>query len=319
MNRSMVIFGIAWWLLTGCTGEAPNQRSMEDESSAAIEGGTTLTAAELRRSGVYWLSIPIPGTNLVGACTGAVLRTSWVRSETWVLTAAHCFGDPPNESWTATLRRNPGGGAFGNSDRVEIHPNFDSGGGRNSQDLALVRFPFAVAIETPTGESMLNWYRPLFGHDPSQLNSSHTRIQIFGMGCQDGSEPCSSNDGTLRYVADDYEGTSDENIEILDYDSSNEPHVGDSGGPWISVFGVSQPTTSALLTDGVIIGTHTGEYQNDDFAASSFGAANSSFFEDVADDSAVFINTNTWTRPCLHDWCHYRTAEQAALVISAVF
>lgn len=274
-----------------------------DESSRPMMGGTILSASEVARAGVVVVFTP------AGQCSGSILRTSKMRSETWVMTAAHCFGGGggPAQLWT----RAAGGTFLGTSDLVVPHPGFSQSGGRNSQDIALIHFPFAIFIGTPSGVPIANWFRPIFGHDPQDLDPSDDLIQIFGGGCQT-ANPC-VNDGSIRYLQEDYSSISDENIEDDDTDGANDPMGGDSGGPWMTAFGTTA-TTNDLLDDGVIIGVHTGEYLYDNYASSTFGTSNLGFVLDTVGDNAVVVESNQWERPCFVDWCHYRDAERAALI-----
>ena len=143
-------------------------------------------------------------------------------------------------------------------------------------------------------------------------------MRIFGGGCQTESEPCTP-DGSIRYVSDDeYLELSDENIEIDDTDGESDTAGGDSGGPWLAAYGTGQSTTD-LINHGVIMGVHTGQYLiADDYASSTFGTATLQFILEKAGDSAVVASSNTWTRPCFVDWCHYRSSERNSLIVAAV-
>jgi hypothetical protein len=270
----------------------------------AIKGGTILSESQRRRTGIV-------GFNY---CTGTVLRTSTIRREAWILTAAHCHD---GQAQAIEVLYNPidGNTSLGVSDAVYPHPDFDTGGGRLSHDLTIIHTSFPIPIEVPSGATISDWYRPVLGHNPASTNSANDEIQIFGNGYNNGAE--TERDGTLRYVADEYFAISDENISVFDQDGASDPEGGDSGGPWLTAFGVDNvyPSTESLVENGLVIAVHSGEFVNDEYGSSTYGATNLAFLQNVMGDSLVVqpAGTNSWVRNCWTPWCYYFPRDRAAL------
>jgi hypothetical protein len=287
-----------------------------------MTGGTILSSSEVDRAGIFAIGTRFRADqpNDVHLCTASVLRTSAARSETWLVTAAHCIeNDPIADSpipSNMVVHRNSGfliGSVqnWGSPDAVIVHPDYDDEDPpltRAYRDIALIHMPVALPVSAPNGVNMWNWYRPIFAHSPLSLNASASQTAIFGGGTQSSG----GVDGSIRYLTGNYYGISEGNIEMVDI-TSNEPEGGDSGGPWISVFG-DTVTNNLLIDHGAILGIHHGEWWNfkspmDEYAAALFASANYNFVAGIVGDSAVPVPGNTWRRPCFIDWCHYRQEE----------
>jgi hypothetical protein len=301
-----------------CAGEYEDPPETET-SAEAVFGGHILTAAEELRSGV--VAIRIPTLSATGRCSAAVLRTSSFRNETFLLTAAHCFKDYDTSELIEV-----GGDfnftvEFGETSEWWPHPNYeDASIGRSSRDLAVIRLPTSIPINSPSDVPVRNWYRPVFDHNPRDSDSGNSTIRIFGTGGQQ--ESPFSVDSTVRYfVGHDYTDVGDGNIEIDDEDPTSDAIGGDSGGPWITAFGTMH-TTPDLLKDGVIIGTSSAKCcapgSADLFAAATFASSNLAFIEERASDSVIISHGVSWEREEFTDWWHLRVNEKAALIQTVV-
>jgi hypothetical protein len=315
---NILFLGLALFSAVGC---GTGTDLVIDTSTRGMLGGVLLTASEELRSGIVYLAAPLASDPQQSkACTGAVLRSSTMRNETHILTAAHCVAGTTTPVMVAS--DSDFTTFFGSSNDVTPNPAYDPDfPSRSAHDLAIIRLPNSIQINSPSGAPIKNWYRPIYGHNPTAHNSSDTSVRIFGAGCQ--SETIVDGgcgiDGTVRYIVDSeysYIGGDEENVMIEDDNSSEDPQGGDSGGPWITAYGTAH-SSADLVNHGVILGVHTGTHYWDEFGASTFGSSNLSFILSNTGDATVVVSVNDWERECFHDWCHYRPAEKAAHLINA--
>ncbi|MCB1214373.1 MAG: trypsin-like serine protease [Deltaproteobacteria bacterium] len=279
-----------------------------DTRESRLENGDILSASQARRSGIY--AVASGGS----WCTATVLYTSATFNKTWVITAGHCMENDDGSFRTSAKLYAAMAGQNSPPNQnglVFVHSNFRSPQDDHRHDIALVLFNYSLNIETPSGEVLHEYYRPIASSNPSEDTMSP-----FGRGAVTGGEPnifCNyeerTNDSTLRWATGDYQSNGNGRISIdaLFSQSGVEAYLapGDSGGPWLVN---NNSSINDLLDNGVVGGIWSGwdcSFGNSTFwASSTWGTINNDFISTTMGSDLVQVDADTWTRTCWEDWCY---------------
>jgi hypothetical protein len=296
---------------------------------SAITEGHTLSNALEARSGL--VRIRVSGPNNFGQnCTAAVLKSSQITDDTWLLTAAHCFykidgidfgvhhaGSNLSISieYGANLQHTLSAGSD-----FHIHPEWaahvDGGFGiwYDHPDVAVIHFEAYVPVETEDGLEYVEFSRPFFSGVMKHYDGKD--VGVFGAR------------GEMRWARGQFEMSTKGYIVIDGSDWYTQDAVlehGDSGGPWLYSTG-EKSTEVRYVEDGVVMGVTSGG--NLDISPTSWPPADffamglsrppqTDFILSTTNNAAQRVETMPWRRPPTLQYSSNGTGQWAKLLHTA--
>ena len=262
----------------------PPEAALDSLSIRPIQNGNDLTSDRDARSGIVRID------SWGNLCTAAILKSSKVTSETWLVTAAHCIG---HDAWIHIhYGPNLGRSMTVHEPRMYIHPDYEGPG--STPDVALIHVEAYVPVLNTHGYEYFEFTRPWFSGVMSDISGKDAGV----FGARD----------ALRWARGKFEKQDDDKVEIDGGNWRTQDAVvegGDSGGPWLFTDG-GESSSEEYIMDGVIIAVTNGgntdwnidSWHNKDIYGTGLSGSNvSDWIRDKTNDSVPRTSDPSITRP----------------------
>lgn len=267
------IAGLLLLALHACDSPAaPEGVAVDSLAARPIRNANDLTSDRDARSGI--VRIQVGGPDL---CTAAILKSSKISAETWLITAAHCV---QSDAWLEVhYGANLGRSRVVFSPRVYVHPDYEGEG--STPDVALVHINEYIPVLNERSYEYLEFTRPYFSGSMAEISGRD--VGVFG-----------ARDA-LRWARGAFDKKDDDKVEIDGGDWRTEDAVvepGDSGGPWLYTRG-GESSSEEYIMDGAVIAVTNGG--NRDWGMDSWHAI------DVYGTGLSGTNVDAWIRNKTND------------------